>query len=466
MMIHRHTALKTASKWMLLVALLSGGKLMAQESAVALYQTEPSAALDQTYLQAAIPTDTYRYARSPMLKDIVVIDQSGAELPSQILPMAKTRDDGQQAASLNFFSVVKGTALSQEWLQGQTQLQINDGAIAISVNPNDNKTTKGQHFYLIDLREQPSALQQLILTWEATPASQFVEVEVWGSNDLNHWESVANKALVNVQKEEQRLLQNRLETNLKAQQYDYLRIDFPQRSNIVVTDIQGELSQPALETPQISWRAQGVLADQQVSVSNDLEQVAAWEFTRDDSASIEHVGLNLGETAYGNNIRVYSRPIKDRDWRLRYSGVWFNAKVGGEWQQSEPAELVGTTDPLWRVELSPTVREQTTPMLTFYHPQQMVQFIASNNAPYYLAKTNTVPDIRASAVVFEQVLGQQQVAWSKVTWRAEETIVLPEQQERQRNWADIVFWISLVVAVLVLALFAIRLLRQLQHDND
>ncbi|MGB2065713.1 MAG: hypothetical protein ACPHUL_11165, partial [Marinomonas gallaica] len=76
-----------------------------------------------------------------------------------------------------------------------------------------------------------------------------------------------------------------------------------------------------------------------------------------------------------------------------------------------------------------------------------------------------VPAERASAKVFTQVMKGQQVDWINADLIKLDSIARPDNSESLTHWTDVLFWITLVLAVVVLLVFALRLLRQLQHED-
>ncbi|SBS28440.1 hypothetical protein MAQ5080_01095 [Marinomonas aquimarina] len=448
------------------LSVLGSQALLAQENATALYQIEPATEPANVYLEASLSAEIYRYTENALLKDIVVLDRDGTVLPSRIRTADPDEAPEPDIIGLNFFPVRVGTPLTGAMLQGKTQLQIDKGSIAISVDQSDTTPTPEEYFYLIDLREQDQALKNLELSWPSDPSSQYLAVQLSGSQDLSHWQHVARDTLVQLEKGDARLLRNSLELRGKAQHYDFLRIEFPNNPEVALTAVQASLTQPAATVPELSWSLAGALSEQQDSVSNNLGPVSAWEYVREDKAPIQQLSLDLGEVAYGDSVRLYSRQTAQGDWRWRYRGVWFNAKVGDEWQQSKAVNLSRNTDPEWRVELASGLQDQLTPSIVFHHPQQILQFIANNNGPYRIGKNAKMSQQNASSTVFTQLLGESEIEWARVALKPLENVSLPKEKQPKQNWTDIVFWLSLAVAVMVLLFFAIKLLRQLPQQNS
>ncbi|CUB04272.1 DUF3999 family protein [Marinomonas fungiae] len=455
-----------AVRWSALwLGLLGSYTLLAQDEVTALYDIESVSDSADVYLEASLPAEIYRYTDSAQLKDIVVLDREGAVLPSRIRMAESKTQSKPEIIALNFFPVLVGTPLTGAILQGKTQLQIDKGSIAISLDPSNVKLAKDEYVYLIDMREHERVLKGLELSWAVDPSSQYLVVEVSGSHDMNRWRSLSSTTLVQLQQGEQSLVRNKIDLPLTSQPYEFLRIAFPDQPDVQPLTIHAEPVQDVTQTPLLSWQVTGTLAQQQDSLITDDGPVSAWEYQRDDQAAIQQLSLDFGKTTFGDTVRLYSRPAAQSDWRQRYLGVWFNAKVGDVWQHSKAIEIDANADPYWRLELSNGLQDTVTPKITLHHPQQILQFIANNNGPYRIGKTAEVPQQNASNSVFSQLLGESDVEWAALGLKPLENIRLPKAQQTQQNWMDLVFWLSLAIAVIVLLFFAIKLLRQLPQEN-
>lgn len=441
-----------------MTALLASLPLMASEGLIPIYEIGESSG---AYLQAPLPHDIYRFSQSSQLKDVVVIDRDGNTLPSRIITAEQTVSGEGERFPLTFFSVTAGPEPGSWMVQGNTRVQIDESAIAISLEgEGDSSRTDASRFYLIDLRNQEQTIQDLELNWSGDEFSQFLPVEVNGTNDLQNWTELARDTLAQLTKDGQTLLRNQIPVNLPPHRYDYLRIRFPSKGQAELTQVHGHEPQPVQSVPPVRWKVQGHLASNQDPVTGSARAITAWEYQRDDKAPAQKIAIDLDQIIYGDTVRLYSRETKYRDWRLQYSGVWFNARVGDQWQRSDPASIYPNSDPYWRLELSGEFRDSVKPELVFQHPQENLQVIANNNGPYRVAVSAEVPARRAAERVFGGVLKQRAVEWKSVAPRKLTDIKATRPDRSSPKWSLIFFWSILSFAVLVLLGFALRLFRQ------
>lgn len=103
--------------------------------------------------------------------------------------------------------------------------------------------------------------------------------------------------------------------------------------------------------------------------------------------------------------------------------------------------------------------------MVFEYPQQRLQFIANNNPPYSLAINAEVPAQRSANQVFMRILDGREVSWQTLDKQLAEGAQSIEIRVGF-NWQAALFWAALAMAVLVLATFAFRLLRQMDTTGN
>jgi hypothetical protein len=431
-----------------------------------------------TYVQTTLTHDIYRYSANTQLNDLVVTDQQDNKLPYRITAPSTQVSEQSQLTNARFFPVAVGSP--PEALIALSSASIRLGANEISVSVKETNTDKLQDqsapvdFYVVDLSDVKTRSDKLVVDWQASEANQYVEVQVSGTNDLTTWSSIAQTTLVQLQKEGQLLTRNKIAVNLSEKQYAYLRLKFTRgNENLQLTKIQIENTDKIANAPVVDrWEVKGVLAEDQNSPMHTgnhtaAMRVAAWEFTRDDIAPVANISLNLGTFMYGDNIKVFSRNTEKQPWQLRYQGIWFNAQVGSDWQQSDAINIDSNSNVYWRVELNELVRTTLNPTLVFHRQPQILQFIANNAAPYKIAiDDQAAPNNQhTSAQIFSQLVSGKNLQWEQVTF----TELKPNSDAFARHgmqvsWKTILFWGILLLAVAVLVGVAVRLMGQMKGN--
>lgn len=432
-----------------------------------------------TYVQTTLTHDIYRYSADTQLNDLVVTDQQGNKLPYRITAPHTQVSEQSQLTNARFFPVAVGAPPETLIALSSASIRLDANEISVSVEKTTNDKLQDQSvpvdFYVVDVSDLKNRIDRLVVDWQATETNQYLEVQVSGTNDLTTWSNIAQTTLVQLQKEGQLLTRNKIAVNLSEMQYAYLRLKFTRgNENLQLTKIQIENTDKIANAPVTdTWEIKGALAEDQDSALRAGNHtvtipVAAWEFARDDIAPITNISLNLGTIMYGDSIKVFSRNTEKQPWQLLHQGIWFNAQVGSEWQQSDAINIYSNSDVYWRIELNELVRTTLNPILVFHRQPQTLQFIANNAAPYKIAIDDqaTPNNQQTSAQIFAQLVNGKKLQWGQVVFtELNPNIDSFARHGMQMSWKTLLFWGILLLAVAVLVGVAVRLMRQMKTST-
>ncbi|WP_039913958.1 DUF3999 family protein [Cellvibrio mixtus] len=450
-------------------------------SVVATAEVIPVYQIDQpagTYLQTTLTHDIYRYAADSKLNDLVVTDQQGNKLPYRIGSAHPVKEQVQHSP-LHFFPVAVGAPPETLLALSSASIKLDANEISVSVEKTVNEQLLDKSapidFFVVDLSDTRARADKLIVDWQVNETNQYLEVQVSGTNDLTNWSNITQATLAQLQKDGQKLVRNKINLNLTEMQYAYVRLKFLRGGEkLQLTGITLENTEKVAATPVVdSWKVTGELADEQESVLLTGDRapgvsVAAWEFTRDDIAPVSRLGIELGSIMYGDVVRIFSRSSDKQPWQLVHQGIWFNAQVGNEWQQSDAITVNNNSDTQWRVELNEFIRTKAAPVIVFHHQPETLQFIANNSAPFNIAIETDPAQYKqnTSAQVFSQLISGKKIQWVQANF----TELKPAMSSFARHglqvsWKTILFWAILMLAVGVLVLVALRLVKQMSVEK-
>jgi hypothetical protein len=432
-----------------------------------------------TYVQTTLTHDIYRYSGDTQLNDLVVTDQQGNKLPYRITALSTQVNEQSQLTNARFFPVTVGSPPEALIALNSASIRLNANEISVSVEKTNSDKLQNQSapidFYVVDLSDVRTRIDELVVDWQASEANQYLEVHVSGTNDLSNWSNIAQTTLVQLQKEGQLLTRNKIAVNLGEKHYAYLRLKFTRgNENLQLTKIQIENTDKIANSPVVDrWEVKGALAKDQNSAMRAGNHtaaipVAAWEFVRDDIAPVTNISLNLGTAMYGDNIKVFSRNTEKQPWQLRHQGIWFNTLVGSDWQHSDAINIHSNSDIYWRLELNELVRTTLNPALAFHRQPQTLQFIANNAAPYKIAiDDQAAPNSQqTSTQIFSQLLKGKELQWGPVGFtELKPNIDSFARHGMQLSWKTILFWGILLLAVAVLVGVAVRLMGQIKNTR-
>ncbi|MEN0037431.1 MAG: DUF3999 family protein [Cellvibrio sp.] len=468
--------MKCVNKYLSVGGLLLGLGAWANADVIPVYQIKDTA---ETYLQTTITHDIYRYSSSIQLNDVVVTDKEGNKLPYRITPPSTQSSEQSHQKSVRFFPVAVGVPPEIILALSSASIRLDDNGISVSAEKTTNTELQEQtapiDFYVVDLSELRERADKLIVNWQVNETNQYLEVQVSGTNDLTNWAPLAQGTLAQLQKDGERLTSNKLTLNIAEKQYAYLRLKFTRGGEkLELTDVHVENTDRIPNIPPADiWNVNGELADEQDSAlrSADLKStsVAAWEFTREDISPLNAVSLDLGTTAYGDSIKVFSRSSEKKSWQLVHQGVWFNAQVGSEWQHSNPISLQAASEAHWRIEFNEQVRKTLKPSLVFHRQPQHLQFIANNAAPYNISiDDQAAPDNQQNNLqIFSQLLSNKEAKWTQVKYEElNPSISSFARHATVFSWKTILFWVVLLAAVGALVFVAVRLVGQMKNHTE
>ena len=429
-----------------------------------------------TYVQTRLTHDIYRYSGDTQLNDLVVADQQGNKLPYRITAPSTQVSEQSQVTNARFFPVAVGSPPESLIALSSASNRLAANKISVSVEKTTEDKFQDQSapvdFYVVDVSDVKTRIDKLVVDWQTSEANQYVEVQVSGTNDLSVWSNIAQTTLVQLQKEGQLLTRNKIAVNLSERHYAYLRLKFTRgNENLQLTNIQIENTDKIANALVVDrWEVKGALAKDQNSAiragnHTAAMPVAVWEFLRDDIAPVASISLNLGTFMYGDNINVFSRNTEKQPWQLRHQGIWFNAQVGSDWQQSDAINIYNNSDVYWRVELNELVRTTLSPTLVFHRQPQILQFITNNAAPYKIAiDDQAAPNNQhTSAQIFSQLVSGKELQWGQVAFtELKPSIDSFARTGMQVSWKTILFWGILLLAVAVLVGVAVRLMGQMK----
>ncbi len=457
------------------------GSFLFSINAVATAEVIPVYQIDQpaaTYLQTTLTHDIYRYAADSKLNDLVVTDEQGNKLPYRIGSTHQVREQ-IQLSPLHFFPVAVGAPPETLLALSSASIKLDANEISVSVEKTVNEQLLDKSapidFFVVDLSDTRTRADKLIVDWQVNETNQYLEVQVSGTNDLTNWSNITQATLAQMQKDGQKLARNKISLNLTEMQYAYVRLKFLRGGEkLQLTSITLENTDKVAAALVVdSWKVSGELADEQKSVLHTGDRspsvsVAAWEFSRDDIAPVSRLGIELGSVMYGDAIRIFSRSSDKQAWQLVHQGIWFNAQVGSEWQQSDAIKVNNNTDTQWRIELNELIRTNAEPVLVFHHQPETLQFIANNSAPFKIAIETDPTQYKqnTSAQVFSQLISGKEIQWTQTNFtELKPGISSFARHGLQVSWKTILFWGFLIIAVGVLVLVASRLVKQMSTEK-
>lgn len=402
----------------------------------------------------------YRQLQDPQLRDLVVLNRDGAEVPAGLFAQQDAVAKPAQRIAVPWFALPAAAAdggaqgwelVSQADADGRlrrVEARITDQAAA----------ALPRNALLVDVSRVREAIVALELQWQPVEALD-LGYRVEASDDLEHWQALATRGrMIDLQRDGRRLLHRRIELYGLLPQYQkarYLRLT-PDRSDqpIAISGVSVELA-AARALPQPAWVE---LAGKRMNRGNEV----AFEFDLDGRFPVQLADVALA----GNHAvewRLESRDDGDAPWRLR-AGPWMAYRVdavgGGSASPARELDAI-VRDRHWRLRANAEVADVPTLRLG-YRPEAVV-FLAQGPAPYALA-AGSARALRAAAPIPQLVaeLRRQRGAdWQPAPayLGAAKPLAGNAALKPAYDWKSWLLWAVLALGALVVAGFAFSLLR-------
>ncbi|GAB3347829.1 DUF3999 domain-containing protein [Lysobacter tyrosinilyticus] len=405
----------------------------------------------------------YRQLRDPSIRDVVVINHDGAAVPTDVFapeaPLAKSAP----RIALPWFplpSTPPGNA-AQGWeLVSQADA---DGRLRrVEVRTTDaGAAALPRTALLVDVSRVREAIAALELEWLPVESLD-LGYRVEASDDLDHWQLLATRGrMVDLTREDRRLLHRRIELYGLLPQYQkvrYLRLT-PDRSDqlISVTGVFADLASAGAAAVPNWVEPRGRSVDVRGSPAGTV-----FDFDSGGRFPVRRVDVVLpGNSAV--EWRLESRDSDEADWRLR-AGPWVAFQVGPDGAATRsPEQNLGAMvrDRHWRLRASTPVAG--VPVLRLGYYAEVVVFVTQGAAPYALAGGSTRsrrPDSPLPQLVAE-MRRQRGAQWQPTPAYLGTPQVLAGERALSavRDWKSWLLWGVLSLGALVVAGFAIGLLR-------
>ncbi|RYY75349.1 MAG: DUF3999 family protein [Gammaproteobacteria bacterium] len=449
---------------------LSAYSVLAETAALPIYQLNN---VQGTFVQVPLTHEIYRYSRYPDLRDLRILDGELNALPYQLVSVSPKLEKTEPQIiidQLAFFPVAIDATPDTLRKLHTTQTKVRDGQVQIATSDRLLDNTMPE-FYLIDVSKIDHAITALAVDWTGQGGNQYLEIELEATHNLKDWTSLGQATLVKLKQQEQQLKHDEINVDIAAKEYEFLRLKIVRGADQLNLTSVRALQKIQLSSLQKSnteiWNIPGQLAKAQTSFDSRrrAQPVAAWEFTRDDITPAESLSINLGSKIYSDTVKIFSRSTEKQGWKLMYQGIWFNVQVGESWRTSEAIGIHSNHDKFWRVELNESAKNFQVPELIFSWQPLQLQIIANNKPPFSVAISNQAnPN---NPYLFKQILGDASPNWTsanliRLNVQADAFV----SDEKKVNWWQLIFWVTLVAAVIVLLIFSLKLFKQLKVSDQ
>lgn len=410
--------------------------------------------------RVALDAGVYRQLQDPAVRDLVVLNRDGSPVPAGLFAPEDALAKPARRIEVPWFALPAPAAeggaqgwelVSQADADGRlrrVEARITDQSAAVLP----------RNALLVDVSRVREAIVALELQWQPLDALD-LGYRVEASDDLERWQPLATRGrMIDLQREGRRLLHRRIELYgllPHYQQARYLRLS-PDRDDqpLAITGVFAELAAaraaPAPAWLQLDGRRSGSGAG------------TTYEFELDGRFPVQLADVALA----GNHAvewRLESRDSADAPWRPR-AGPWMAYRVdGGGGGSASPARELGgiVRDRHWRLRANVDLPE--APQLRLGYRSEAVVFVAQGSGPYALAAGSARAQRTDAPIarLVAELRRQRGADWqpSPAYLGAPRPLAGDAALEPAHDWKSWLLWAVLALGALLVAGFALSLLR-------
>lgn len=406
--------------------------------------------------------DVYRSAVSPALRDVAVFNGDGQPVPAALFDPEQPLAQAARKVELPWFPLPPGEAsptqdiavISERDAQGRVR------RVETRMADTTQATAGATNAWLIDASAVREPIVALVLEWPPSDVAIDAAYRVDGSDDLRDWRTLQSHVqLLDLVRGGQRLRQQRIALDGDAK---YLRLS-PLRADAALP-LSGIRAELATTTTASDWHwesLQGRAVEESGRTYYDFSVDGRFPFARVD---IDTTGNDANEWT------LHSRDDANTPWITR-AGPWVAFQVGTRQVgggRSAPQEFGSVVrDRHWR--LSSRSPVSGAPTLKLGYRPEVVVFLAQGKPPYALT-AGSARAARADAPLpqlVDTLRAQRGRDWqpASATPGAMQTLAGDRALAPKRDWTSWLLWLLLVAGAIVVAGFAISLLRARRGDG-
>jgi hypothetical protein len=398
----------------------------------------------------AIPLDVYAKATQEDLRDIRIFNAAGEVVPYEIQQAPTRTAQLVEGPPLTLYAL---WADARPTLNGlQVTIQSNGAAVNLQAGatPAQPRTIDS---YLLDARQIAPPLYALRLKWPDDASDFTGSMRVEASDDLQSWRTVTGDSpIVNLHGSGAHLVENRIE--LGGSKTRFWRLTWiGKAAPFEITSVTAQTSPERREPQSLSLTANGS------AVPGQSQEYA---FDLGARLPITQLDVVLPQANSVAKVQLLSRKQSADPWRPIGSGDFFRMRDGASERHNSPLEIGRNSDRFWLARFAREPGTATAPQLRVTWDAQDIVFLARGGGPYKLAYGSAVATAASSPLA--SLLGGMDVAsaaaGAPVAIGGPERLLPPP---RTVPWKMAFLWVALGTGMLLLAVMAYRLSRELTN---
>ena len=407
----------------------------------------------------------YQGTAWPDLRDVRVFNHQGDTVPFSLL-VQKTPPVTPKAMALRLFPLDMSLVPPPEEGRRSGESLVLRSATGIEIRlESDNPGSLGKS-YLLTLPEDKMdafTLDQLKLNWDSPTENWQGKASLYSSRDLKYWRTLQEDApLMDLARGSDRLKMDTIGTNLtlSAEGNRYLLVIFDAQSKaIALNGVQALAERREPESSRIELDAQGR------KISDDE---AVWHWSQPQPLSSLRISM---ESEGVLPVELSWRSGEKEPWQPLAKTVLYQL----DGKRSDDIHLDGQLVEAVRMKTINARLPESLPEISGARDEYLVVFNTQGKGPYMLAWGNRAAqkaDLDLDMLIPASLQKTQSVnnlplavVQESVTLGGEARLAATSAAEQQSSWKTLLVWGALIAGVVVLALMAWRIWREVKKSG-
>jgi hypothetical protein len=442
----------------LLIALAQSAAIAAERPEDFAYGIPIQAGARNGLYELEIPLAVYRSVTRSDLGDLRVFNNDGEVVPHALKPREAMEAKPGAAVQLPVFPLrgAPGDKIDNSDIRIERR---GDGTIvSIQSLPRARPQERRLRAYLIDASIVKQPIQSLQLDWQGDADGFVGTVRIDGSDDLNTWRTVTDRAaLARLNFGGFQLNQNRVE--LRGAAHKYLRLSWPDRQSPLESLTVRAEPAPGTVAARRVWR----------SFNGSAVPGKMGEYSYDLGGPIpfDRFRVELPQVNSLAQLQVLARGKTADEWRLKTSATVYRLRRGDAEVTSPEIGLNsgGERQLMLRVDQKGGGIGPGVPVIQIGWIAQKLVFAARGNGPFQLAYGNSSANPAAFAIdaVIPGYESDAQFTVEPASLGEPITLAGPARLHEAVDYKKWVLWAILILGVTALGFMAYRLARQVSQ---
>lgn len=407
-----------------------------------------------------LPESVYAGVAHDDLRDVRVFNHDGIAVPASFQRNEREQVLRTQTDTLTFYPVMGDAKKTYE---GASRVAMSEGggqrSVVVEFGDAGKSPSPTPRGYLVDLRAKEQPLRRIELDWTDGGETGFFTVKAEGSDDLTNWRPLAAPTALARFRFGQNLLERKT-IELPDVRAKYVLLTWSETPALPVKALRGEFAESAWIEPQRHT----------TRVTTARQGTSDYLFAKMPVLA-DQLAVALPESNTLVRVDLASRPDEKAPWQPRASALLYRITVDGREIQSEPLTFPPSPDRFWKLHLvgddaslgakPPEVEFRWIAHQLFFVAQGAGPFLLAYGQPKAQAADFGVASVTGAFGADGKVTPALAALGPEVAQNAVEPSAAPVPGEASpaKKYA---LWALLVGGILLTALMAVKLLRDLK----